>query len=49
VFSSGGGGETRNHKTEAGHAKIGGGNATKSILGRFSNLADITNTMMKRE
>jgi hypothetical protein len=47
----GGGGETRNTKTEVVPKKIGGGNADRVALGRFSNLFDITtiNTTMKRE
>jgi hypothetical protein len=43
-----------NHETEAEPAKVGGGNATGAVPGRFSNLSNLSNitntaTMMKRE
>jgi hypothetical protein len=52
VFLRGGGdGETRNTKTEVVPVNIGGGNAGRVALDRFSNLSDITtiNTTVKRE
>jgi hypothetical protein len=51
VFLRRGGKEIRNTEIEAVPAKIGGGNATKVVPDRFSNLSDITtiNTAMKRE
>jgi hypothetical protein len=51
VFPRVGGRETRNIKTEAIPAKIGGGNATIVAPERFSNLSDINTieTTMKRE
>jgi hypothetical protein len=47
----GGSGETRNTETEVVPAKIGGGNAARVALGRFSTLSDINTiiTTMKRE
>jgi hypothetical protein len=51
VFPRRGSGETRNTKTEAVPAKIGGGNAIRVALGHFSTLSNINtiNTAMKRE
>jgi hypothetical protein len=39
--------KTRNHETNVVPVKIGGGNAAGAILGRFSNLSNITNTATK--
>jgi hypothetical protein len=46
-----GGIETRNTEIEAVPAKIGGGNATRVVPGRFSTLSDVNTivTAMKRE
>jgi hypothetical protein len=46
-----GGRETRKTETEAVLVKIGGGNAARVALGRFSTLSDINTiiTTMKRE
>jgi hypothetical protein len=51
VFPRGGGGETRNTKTEAVPVKIGGGNNVRVTPGCFSTLSDINTiiTIMKRE
>jgi hypothetical protein len=51
VFPRGGGGETRNTKTEAVPGKVGGGNATGVAPGRFSTLSNVNTIInaMRRE